>query len=227
MTSDRVFRDAKIIIPESQYSDYKKHHYYNGCELLPIPDEFDGNVARKRNWVLDNIGGNVVIVDDDYSHIGKVENGKYYELDKDQVEALLFNGFQMCEDLGSVLWGLNLQADKRFYREYSPFSMLAVVLGPFHAFMDCPLRYDERLPLKEDYDMALQVLQRYHKVLRFNKYYYVVDHFSVPGGVNSYRMMDREREQLRLLQKKWGKDVVKFNEKKDVDPIIKVPLKGI
>ena len=231
VTSDKVFRNAKIVVPESQFDEYAKYQYKNGCELLPIPDSGDGNIVKKRNYIMDHFSdmceGNMAIVDDDYDHIGMTEKGKQIKLNLDQVDRLLMNGFQMCRDLGTVMWGLNVQSDPKFYREYSPFSFLAPCLGPFQAFCGNPLRYDERVYLKEDYDMSLQVLQKYHKVLRFNKFYYKVNHFDKPGGVVSYRTKQKEIDQLELMVKKWGKRVVKYNLKKDVDPIIKVPLKGI
>lgn len=231
VTSDRVFKNAKLVIPESQYEEYAKHEYKNGCELLPIPDEADGNSARKRNYVLEHFqdmgNGNTLIVDDDYDHIGRITDRKNEKLDVERVDALLRNGFQMCRDLGTVLWGINVQSDPKFYKETSPFSMLSPVLGPFQGFVDCPLRYDEDIPLKEDYDLSLQVLQKYHKILRFNMYYYLVNHFDKPGGVVSYRTKQREIENLERLVQKWGKKVIKYNLNKDVDPIVKVPLKGI
>lgn len=231
VTSDKVFRNAKIVVPESQYEEYSKYEYKNGCELLPIPDSGDGNIVKKRNYIMDHFSdmcdGNMAIVDDDYDYIGMTEKGKSIRLNLDQVDNLLMNGFQMCRDLGTVMWGLNVQSDPKFYREYSPFSFLAPCLGPFQAFCNNPLRYDERVYLKEDYDMSLQVLQKYHKVLRFNKFYYKVNHFDKPGGVVSYRTKQKEVDQLELMVKKWGKRIVKYNLKKDVDPIIKVPLKGI
>lgn len=227
VTSDKVFKDAKIVIPDSQYEDYAKHEYKNGCELLPIPDKYDGNIVKKRNYILDHYKGNILIVDDDYDHIGRVTNRKNEKLNVDRVDALLRNGFQMCRDLGTVMWGINVQTDPKFYRETGPFSTLSPVLGPFQAFCDCPLRYDESVYLKEDYDMSLQVLQKYHKILRFNMYYYLVNHFNKPGGVVSYRTKQKEIDHLERMVKKWGSKVVNYNLEKDVDPIVKVPLKGI
>lgn len=231
ISSDRVFKNAKIVIPESQFKEYDQYEYKNGCELLPIPDEADGNIARKRNYILDNFqsmcDGNMAIVDDDYDYIAMMEQGNQYKLTTDQVEAMLINGFQMCKDLGTVMWGLNVQTDPRFYNEFAPFTMLSVCLGPFQAFCNNPLRYDEDLYLKEDYDMSLQVLQKYHKILRFGKYSYQVNHFNKTGGVVSYRTKGKEIEQLKRLEQKWGSKVVKYDVSKDVDPIVKVPLKGI
>jgi hypothetical protein len=95
------------------------------------------------------------------------------------------------------------------------------------------------LPLKEDYDMTIQQLNKYRKVLRVNKFFYDVKQSEQAGGCADYRNMDKEKEQLRLLQKKWGSDIVRsdnndrsHNLKKkkrqiDYNPIIKVPIKGI
>ena len=107
--------------------------------------------------------------------------------------------------------------------------MLSPVLGPFTAQKNVKtFWYDERLPLKEDYDLSLQVLQKYHKVLRLNRYSYVTTHLTnADGGCVDYRTMVREEEQNQLLQKKWGKKIVKYNIEKSINPIIKVPLKGI
>lgn len=230
VTSDKVFKNAKIVIPESQYEEYAKHEYKNGCELLPIPDEADGNTSRKRNYVMDHFAdmcnGNIVMVDDDYKYIGRFIDRKRKILSVDEVDALIRNGYQMCEDLGTVMWGLNVQGDPKFYMETTPFNFLSPILGPFQAFRNNPLRYDESLYLKEDYDMSLQVLKKYHKILRFNMYHYKVDHFENSGGVVSFRTLQKEKEQLERMVQKWGKKVVRYNLKKDVDPIIKVPLKG-
>ena len=55
------------------------------------------------------------------------------------------------------------------------------------------------------------------------------------GGCADMRTMAREKEQLALLQKKWGSKIIKIDttqrgkKKKNFDfnPIIKTPIKGI
>jgi hypothetical protein len=227
VTSDRVFRNAFVIVPKSQEEEYRKFELRNGCQVLGIEDKFDGNVSRKRNWCLNNMGDRIVIVDDDYKSIKVHEGLRTRDLSVDEVDHLLSVGFQLCEDLGTVMWGLNVQTDPQFYREFTPFSLLAPILGPFAGFVKNPLRYDERLFLKEDYDMFLQVIRKYRKVLRFNKFGYFVDHIKQSGGVVSHRTRNREVEQLQLLQRKWGSRVVKVNyQRESINPIIHVPLKG-
>lgn len=229
VSSDKVFNNAFIVVPESQLKDYEKYEYSNGCKLLAIPDECDGNIVRKRNWILNNFSGNVIIVDDDYKYFGMNEGLKKLKITADEVDMLIHNGCMCCREIGTVMWGVNMSDDPMWYREYSPFSTQCCVLGPFQAFCDLPrdIRYDERLYLKEDYDMSLQVLQRYHKVFRFIKYHYVVNHLDLEGGVVSYRTLEKEKEHNLRLQKKWGKETVKFDMSVSVNPKIKMPFKGM
>lgn len=229
MKTHEVFPDAVIVCPDSQLEDYKKH--YPDLEYMTFPVELEGNMARKRNFIMKNAQSDwIVMLDDDLDGFGYIERGKQMKMDYQMIKEVFDNGFRMCEEAGTVLWGLNLQTDPKFYREYSPISFLSPVLGPFSAHIrNSKCKYDERLPLKEDYDYSLQVLREYRKILRFNKYAYYAGHLnnSSGGGYMSFRRMDEELRQNKLLQKKWGSDIVKFDMKKSVNPRIRVPYKGI
>lgn len=227
MLTHKILPNAVIVCPESQLEDYKRN--YPDMRFKPCPDEIEGNMGRKRNWIKDHAEKDwFIMIDDDIKFLQYIEGGEEKKMDFDHMMEFFHNGFILAEDLGTVLWGINLQTDPKFYREYSPFSFLSVILGPFNAHIKSDLRYDENLPTKEDYDYPLQVLNKYHKVLRFNKYSYMAGHINnASGGSISIRRMKLEEEQNIYLQKKWGKRVVKFDMKKDIDPVVKIPLKGI
>lgn len=228
VVTDRIVRNAKIIVPESQAEEYReKQELRNGAELVVCPDEADGNICRKRNWALDQYPGWVVILDDDVEYIGLIQGGKRRPMDLDEVDQMLTDGFEMCEDLGTVMWGINQQIDPRFYREYTPFSFLSPILGPIHAFCSVDLRYDEAFWSKEDYDIWLRVIQKYRVTLRFNRYVYQADHGDIPGGVVSQRTRESEEEKLNLLVKRYGPEVVKYNLKRSINPKVTVPIKGV
>lgn len=155
---------------------------------------------------------------------------KIVRLSPYDVEEFVENGFNMANELNVKYWGMNLLPDKGAYREYTPFSMTQCILGPFQAFNDLDLRYDENLPLKEDYDLSLQVLNKYRKTLRFNMYFYSVKQHTNAGGCASYRTKQREIEQFELLQRKWGTKIVQSDPNAkgfDINPIIKVPIRGV
>ena len=147
---------------------------------------------------------------------------------------------QMAMDLGVKEWGINCNGDTLSYRHYTPFSMTNVFVGgPFQCFLKgnrC--RYDEEIPLKEDYDMVIQQYNLERKILRVNAYHYICEQSTIKGGCAAMRNRDREEQQLRALIDKWGSDIVKRDrsnkgrsskERKfeDYNPIIKIPIKGV
>ena len=83
--------------------------------------------------------------------------------------------------------------------------------------------------------MSIQVLNKYRKNLRLNMYHYECDQATLKGGCAEYRNIDREKDHNIMLQRKWGDKIVRFdssnksNKQKtfDINPIIKVPIKGV
>jgi len=206
----------------------KEYAKLNKNEIMVIPDKLAGKgMATIRNWILDNAKSfRVLMIDDDVSSIGFFENQIKHKLTESQVYQFIDNGFRMCKELGTMLWGVNLLNDKKAYREYSPFSLSSVILGPFFGVFKNSIRFDETLGLKEDYDYSLQVLNQYRKILRFNKYHYITEHLIGKGGCIAYRTSDSEIEQRQALVKKWGSKIVRFKGK-DTNPVITVPITGI
>lgn len=228
MSTHKLVPYCTVVCPIEQVEKYKEHN--EGIEILACPNEVEGNIAKKRNWIKRQCKTPyLIMLDDDITHFQRLEGMVQQKLSHDEVMKMFLQGFQLMEDLGTVLWGINLTNAPQGYRENLPFSMLSPVLGPFSAQKNInTLWYDERLPLKEDYDLSLQVLQKYHKILRMNKYSYVTKHLTnADGGCVSYRTIDRELAQNKQLQKKWGKEIVKFDMSRSVNPLIKVKLKGM
>ena len=221
----KLLSRAVICCHDSEAAEYGK---CNENVVLPIPDDLAGKgMAVIRNWILDNSPDDeVLMVDDDVLVIGYFENQQKLRFNEAEIYEVIEDGFRMCREIGSVLWGLNLLVDKQAYREYSPFSLSSVVLGPFMGIIKSGLQFDARLGLKEDFDFSLQVLNCHRKILRFNKYHYIVGHLTGKGGCISYRTKWKEQAQRSLLTKKWGRRIVKFKGN-DTNPIINVPIGGI
>lgn len=218
---------VKYVVAESEADAYMSA----GHDCWVVPDAAQGSVSRIRNYILDNAGADrIIMLDDDMKYIGRWNSQKQIKLSANDVLEFCEMGFLLADDLDVRLWGMNLLQDKGAYREYTPFSLTQCVLGPFQAFNKLDLRYDEELPLKEDYDLSLQVLNKYRKTLRFNAYHYVCKQHTNKDGCASYRTKGREIEQLELLQKKWGSKIVKADTSSkgfDINPIIKAPIRGV
>ena len=232
-----------VFVAEKEYNDYIEQNKQFKKNIIKVDNKYQGNVARIRNYILDYCNKkNVdvcVIVDDDLKYIGYYQNGIITKLKQEQIKSFIEKYTFLCEGFGFKLWGVNLNKDKQLYKAYTPFSTTSVILGPFCCFLKGnETRYDESLPLKEDYDIALQNLNKYRGILRVNKYHYDCEQSTNKGGCATYRNIEKEKEQLYLLQKKWGKNIVKIDssdrshkcnkgKKIDYNPVIKVPIKGV
>lgn len=235
---------CRIYVDPREYEKYRKAN--PGAAIIICRSGIQGNVARVRNYILDREFGEgadaVAIVDDDMNAMGFHESGKHRELLATEDFLPFVEKYTvMARDLGAKMWGVNVNFDPQSYRTCSPFSTLSFIGGPFGCFLrgnEC--RYDETLPLKEDYDMTIQQLNRYRVALRVNKFWYKVKQSKQAGGCAAIRNLEREREQLELLRKKWGGRIVKFDTLDrnhrcrknrtatfDYNPIIRAPIKGI
>jgi len=231
---------TKVYVSASEFEAYKKN--YPKANIISVDPKFQGNLCRIRNYILDDNKGDIVcIIDDDLKFLGYFEKNTVVKLTCEaDVISFLIKYSNLALDLGVKLWGINISPDKQNYREYTPFSLTSYIGGPFMVHLDTDLRFDERFPLKEDYDFTLQNLNKYRKVLRVNKFFYSVKQVEQVGGVAEYRNLDEEKRQLKELQKKWGNKIVQTDSlensrshsstKKrnvDINPIIRVPIKGV
>jgi len=226
-------------VGESEAEEYQDQ----GVNVMACPDRVNGNIARARNWILEQYAEqNVLLIDDDLEMIGRwIPKGAGYKakaLDADEIEEFIELGFSMCKEFGARMWGVNPAADKGSYREYTPFCCKSYISGSLSGFIKPELRYDETMPLKEDYDMTIQQCNKYRKVLRFNMVHMRKNDHGNLGGCAKYRTVQREKEQFALLQKKWGAKIVRQDKGKsmvqrqkkagyDINPIIKIPIGGI
>ena len=233
---------ARIYVSRDEAREYRAAN--PGADIVAVDPKHQGNVCRIRNHILDRemVGGRaVLIVDDDLQGIWRWERLERKRLETEaDVRAFLARYTALCREWGCPSWGVNVNSDGQVYREQTPFSLRSYVGGPFMVHVKHSCRYDERLPLKEDYDFTLQLLNRYRRILRVNAYYYLTLQMAQPGGCATYRSVDAEREQLAVLQRKWGSDIVRadslassrnhLTKKKrnyDVNPIIHPPIAGV
>jgi len=154
-------------------------------------------------------------------------------LDKHELINFFKHNFLLCEELGCKMWGLSQNEDNRIYKEFLPFNLTNVVLGPFQAHLKHELKFDSRVGTKDDYDMALQQLHKYKKVLRLNKFHYLCEHGDNKGGIVSYRSKEKEIEYCKQIMLKWGKKIIQYRipPRKMTDLLnakkVNVPIKGV
>lgn len=229
------FKDTKYVVCTSQADAYRA----NGLNVWECPDSAQGNLCRVTNWILDNCDTRyLVITDDDLRRHGRWNGNVRKKLSEEEAIEEIWKGFALAEEFGVPFWGMQCLPDKGCYREYTPFNTNAYIGGAWQAFIlpDFDLRYDEKLPLKEDYDMTLRVCEKWRKCLRINYLHYEVKQQEGTGGCSDIRNTKKEQEQFELLQRKWGSKIVRSDSNNksagkekmyDINPIINVPIAGV
>jgi hypothetical protein len=226
-----IYPFVKLVVKESEEEDYAK----NGNDIVICPNEVQGNIARVRNYIIESNKDKfdaVVIIDDDCNNVGYWEKQKKYNFKPDELQEFFEKMYILTKDFGFKHFGLNCVSDKGAYMEHTPFSTNKFIGAPCSMiFTDNICRYDEEIPLKEDYDFTLQNLKKYGGALRANFAHYDVKQAQQIGGCAMQRNNKEEERQFNLLQKKWGSKIIQRDNKSkrsfDFNPIMKSPLKGV
>lgn len=230
------FYMAKYVVPESQSKEYIE--VLGVDRVIICPDNEDGSIGKKRNWILKNIQRPFIMIDDDVSSLRLYENKKEFtsgrRIDESELDDIFYMLFNLAEEFDSKMFGLLPLSDPGAYLEYKPFSLTSMVLGPFTGHREHDLLYDEEMGSKDDYDMCIQQMNKYKKVLRYNKICYMdAGTEKSSGGIVSYRTMEKEVDWCRKIMKKWGTKIIEYKipPKKLTDVLnaqkFRIPIKGV
>lgn len=241
----RRYPSCIVFVSEDDYAQYRENNPM--ARLVEVPNSVQGNLCRIRNYILDMMFGDgadaVVLLDDDYDYVGEfidrspARGWGSRKLDEDRLVQLCEDGAGLADGFGVKMFGVNCVGSMpNSYMRSKPFSLTSYCGGPFQGFLKNPLRYDEDLFLKEDYDMCLQQARTYGGLLRLNYAFTMSDQAckggkKKTGGCSTQRNTAEERRQLDRLTRKWGSEVVRLDSgskrKFDYNPIIKIPIKGV
>lgn len=244
-TMDYLTKAICYVSPE----DYPKYIAANpqwADRVVQVPDGVQGHgKARVMNWLLDNLWvdgvDGLMIIDDDISTLMAHNiqgDHKNREVDEEFVYELCEDFTQLAFEWGCGMWSFGLNNDRFAYDCFRPFRTHSYLDGGLQGFCrKDTIRYDEALTVKEDVDMFLQQLEKYHKALRVDRYYWNKKSFSGEGGSQAFRSAESEQEQFRLMQKKWGSKIIRPNKPKAKTKSsirsyggaikLNVPLKGV
>ena len=210
----------KIYVTPEERELYCK--YNQGCEdrIVAVPKGIQGNgKSRCMNWMLDNLWDEdtdaIIMIDDDVSGIMKhIKNGKDESITEEEFYELVENWVRLAKEWECGIFALSPNSDPLVYDEFAPFRLHAYMDGQVTGWcIKNELRYDEELTIKEDVDFALKNWQKYHKCLRIEKYYPKSKSFGDnEGGCNVFRSSAEEKRQFKIMQKKWGSDIIRPNK---------------
>lgn len=214
----KMFPDCIVFVPESQLEDYKK--YIPEEKLVSHPDTIIG-LTPKLNWILDYARENGYDVmhkfDDDFI-MGKWAFGTSEKLTTEEIRELTENLIQMAIDMGTPLYTCLETIDIRKTKANQPFEFFSPIRTGYYGLVLKgfePIHYDERFVLKQDFDIALQVMHKYGRMIVDKRFGFVMDKVGGnKGGCAMYRTSDKEMESIKMLKKKWGSHLFNTSQSK-------------
>lgn len=216
----RLMPDATVCVGEDEADAYRAVT----SRLLVHPAGIVG-IGPTRQWILDNVDDPVVFMPDDdlvcvWSNVG-FHRRKI--TDPATVQALVERAGIMAADLGVSVFGFWQAAFTRYYANFDPFSFNTWV-GTAIGFVGRRLRYDSRLLLRADIDFCLQALL--HDRIMFMDCRFKFDNvraFKGRGGNASNRSLERHRQEIEYLKRKWGRYLQVVHDKQTTRLVLKVP----
>lgn len=173
-----------------------------------------GSLVGNRNAALDycfNKGLVCVQIDDDLQSVSLNDftgkRTKKYTTVKNAVDDLINDFINSQYDFA----GAPPTENPFFATKISQTNIL--ITAPFTLTKPNPIRFDNKLRLKEDYDYTLQHIKA-GGCIRYHKYLFNFKRYGNSGGAVSYRTDNLEQETIAYLKQKWG-ECIKLNPKRE------------
>ena len=199
-----VFPAATVVVPASQEAEYRRCN--PGADILAIPDDQDGNLARKRTAIA-ALGATepdaaYLVVDDDVSGLWDQVVGR--AVTSAEAAALVDALGARAKAEGAVMFGLN-PARQLPWKPEAEWTLNGGY-AHFYGFRgDAGLAFGETVSGFESTDLFFQCRERGLTTLRWDRY--AVE--AVRGNVGgSNRASTQCREAGLALARKWGPRVV-------------------
>lgn len=193
----KLVPSAIIVVPDSQYEDYKRYGYKN---IITIRDEQDGNISKKRNAVLDLFPWeDVVMLDDDIRYFQKVNPlGKNTRIqDEEGIVAMLKEIYSWMWRTKTDLWWVYAVDYSIAQNGMAYVSLAWFIIGTVMCFSkENKDRFREDMCGKEDHEITVRKIVRGIGVCRLNHYSFVKYENQPKGWVSEQRLKDKTFDKI-------------------------------
>lgn len=205
----KLFRDndVYVFVPESQYKDYSYLDNIKNVHLVIVPDDRDGSISKKRNYILEYFDWeDIVMLDDDIVGIMELwSNGQIVKEPISEADMLLlFNDtLSALRKFWFHLWWIAWTTNAMFlHRRISTVAFISSELFIISKWSD--LRFDELFSAKEDTDYCVQNIMKYWWVIKKYRIMVKKKKYIWKGWVSQQRQeWDIEEQGAKRLMKKW------------------------
>lgn len=209
VTTHLLVNGCEVICPTSEVDSYKKYGHKILCD---IPDEIVG-LGAVRNWINQNIDGDILMLDDDIVSFTLVCYEKSVKIkDSDITTAMLDSIYQVSKDLNASLWGISQSKDPRQYTACEPFSLQSWI-GSVIGVNSKELKWDTTNKLRVDVDASLQAILKDRFVWIDKRIGFESAKDFNAGGNTRLRSNARLKAEKEYLKKKWGANIIFGHDK--------------
>lgn len=172
------------------------------------------NVAGNRNNMLDEIEGDVVLLDDDIKAFRKYDRGastygRFIEASGEELDEMLEECFGKARETGSALFGFastdNTMIAAQNFDKHFTYSLNGNFQGGFCGYIDRSIRHDEEYDVLDDYELNLRILAEGGSILRRNDWYAEKGKMAGnAGGCKALYEGGAQHRCMRQLERQWG-----------------------
>jgi len=206
--SKRLIINPIICVEEKQKDIYKS--YNPDCEIVSHPNDVIG-LPAKRNWMYKYFG-DIFMIDDDVTEFHSVHlpDTNKSITDKKELYYIINKLYLVSKMLGIYVYGFTKNPRPEQYRVEKPYMLNRGITGCAYGINEnSGLKWDESIPLKEDFYISLLCLYKHRKILVDNRFQFTQkDTFINQGGLSFIRNYENEKKSILLIRKTFGDSVV-------------------
>lgn len=203
---------AVLCVEESQADLYRKCN--PGIEIITHPDSVIG-LARKRDWIIKNIGS-CFMLDDDIDGLRRLytETGEEHAVHPATAYDIVQATAYAAKQAGCYLFGYHFSPNPQTFDSLNPIHMSGYVTGCAHGVLEgSKLWYNPDIICNEDYWISLLNAYHHRKIWKDMRYYWTQkDTFTNRGGLAEFRSVESEEKDFKLLQQVFG-DAIQLRTK--------------
>jgi hypothetical protein len=174
VTTTKILPEATIVVPKSQFEEYKKQWYKN---IDRIPDDQDGNISKKRNAILKKYKWeDIVMLDDDILKFQKIRlirswnETRQKTLKWEEIINMFSNILNQLKKTKKTIWWIYPVSYPISQRKLKEITYKWFIIWTCMIFTkENELVFDENFSWKEDHDISIRAILK-NNLLRFNHY---------------------------------------------------------
>lgn len=213
-----LFPGATVIVRRDQLSEYSR------VAVNVVPQTGSG-ISNARNSALDMFvsDDDVLMLDDDVKEIGEFRQGKKVPWETGSLVERIGKLFDYARSISAVAFSCSPTSNPFYSKNSKPISTNLFLIGTFSGYLKgCQVRFDETLPLKEDYDFTIKAWLDCGVALRFNNVYCDAIHYTNKGGAVETRNDQTEQRAISILLARWPR-YIRLNTRRRNEVLLRLP----